>query len=330
MSSPRVLGRGLANLIPDFGKVDAGKAGGIKIQSAYKEIPIREIRGNPDQPRKYFSATQIQELANTILDLGIIEPIIVRATDGALPSALYEIISGERRYRAAKLAGYKRIPALIKQASTLQALELGIIENVQREDLNPIEEAAAYQRWIDLTGMKPSVLAAKIGKNRSTVTNLLRILKLTPEIRDWIASGKLTAGQARPLLSIANPNKQTEIGQKAVKGDWSARKVEAEVASLINRRQGKKKKASATDPNIRAKEEQLIRNLRTKIRIYPAKNGSGSIKLQYANLEEFERIFQHLSSNTNSTSNTNSINSINSIENGKSATQATKKRKASQ
>ncbi len=299
MNNSKSLGRGLANLIPDLREEGSDKK---ESHSPYKEILLKDIQADPNQPRKNFSLPEIQELSETILDLGIIEPIIVCPThkkqenlskkESIQKSPRYQIISGERRYRAAKIAGYKRIPAIIKKTNPMQALELGIIENIQREDLNPIEEATAYQQWIDQTGFKPSALAKKIGKNRSTVTNLLRILKLSTEIKEMIMREELTVGLARPLLSIANAKKQEELGQKAVKEGWNARKMEAEVAKILNRPE--KKKSTLVDANVREKEEQLFRVFGAKVKIHPTKNGNGTIKIQYANLEEFDRIFWQL------------------------------------
>ncbi len=286
MSKSKVLGRGLSNLIPDFKHESEGGA------SNFRDLRIIDIQRNPDQPRKFFSIAEIEELAETIVDVGVIEPIIVREIRKNEQTS-YQIISGERRYRAAKIAGYKKIPAIIKQVNEIRALELGIIENIQREDLNPIEEASAYQDWIKKTGYKPSVLAKKIGKNRSTVTNLLRILKLPQEILDLIAEKKLTAGQARPLLSIAHVETQKLLGRKAVQENWNARKVEAKVSAIVSAK-SKTKSAQKVDLDIRDMETQLIKILQTKVSIHSKKNGRGSIQIGYSSLEEFERLVKML------------------------------------
>ena len=282
------LGRGLSNLIPGV-QSDSG----VNIQSNpnYQEISINDLRPNPDQPRKKFLEKDIEELAQTLHSVGLIEPIVVRKIEDT-----YQIISGERRFRACKKAGFKKIPCVIKQVNDLQALEMGIIENIQREELSAIEEAKAYEVWMEKTGQKPSDLALKVGKDRSTITNLIRLLKLPTEILELVAANKLSAGQARPLIAIADKKKVQSIVNKIISEGWTARKVEDEVARLQEPSSSgsTKNSESKKDPNVAQIENKLRSRLTTRVSIQHKKNGSGKISIGYANLDELERIIEIL------------------------------------
>jgi ParB family chromosome partitioning protein len=289
------LGRGLSNLIPGAEKSESG---GIQISSnpEYQEISIQEIEPNPNQPRKRFQEAELQELAKTIESVGIIEPVVLRKV-----GEKYQLISGERRWRACKLAGYKKVPAVVKQVDDVQALEMGIIENIQREELNPVEEARAYEYWMSQTGLKPSDLADRVGKDRSTITNLIRLLKLPDAVLQKIEEKKLTAGAARPLLGIADKKMLTQLAEKVIHEGWTARQVEEEVARITepdlrggSDKSGKRSGAESQDANIRNLEDKLRTRLMTRVQIQHKKDGSGKLILGYANLDDLDRILELL------------------------------------
>lgn len=256
-------------------------------------MAIKEIVPNPDQPRKHFTDREIAELAASLHSVGLIEPVIVRKH-----GEQYQLISGERRWRASQKAGFKKIPAIIKKLNDIQALEMGIIENVQREDLSPIEEARAYQALIEKTGMKPSAVAERVGKDRTTVSNLLRLLKLPEPVLELLEKGDLSAGQARPLLAIGDRQTLMRTARSVITQGWSARKVEEEVAKLTEptgRSSAKSKSGSAkADANIRALEEKIRRKLMAKVRVDHSKQGAGKITVHYGNLEDLDRILDAL------------------------------------
>ena len=286
MAKKKTLGRGLSNLLPGTG---AGRSTADAQGSAnYRELKLSEIKPNPQQPRKYFDESEIEKLAQTLQTVGMIEPVVVRQKDET-----YELISGERRWRAAQVAGFKKIPAVLKQVNDVQALEMGIIENIQREELNPVEEARSYEVWMEQTKQKASDLAKKVGKDRSTITNLIRLLKLPIEVLDLVEKKMLSPGQARPLIGIGDRSTLHRLSQKIVREGWTARRVEEEIAKLQMKsaptaaRGGSKK-----DPNIKNLEDRLRRKLTAKVSIQHKKNGGGSITIHYANLDDMERVLE--------------------------------------
>ena len=283
------LGRGLSHLLPTAPSAQSA----TRSHPEYQEIPIGEIVPNPEQPRKQFNEREIEELAATLHSVGLIEPVIVRRLEDR-----YQLISGERRWRACRKAGFKRIPALVKKLNDVQALEMGIIENIQREDLSPIEEARAYEALIEKTGIKPSALAERVGKDRTTVTNLLRLLKLPEPVLDLLSRGELTAGQARPLLSLGDRQVLLRTARTIATQGWSARRVEDEVAKLTDSAGSKSgarsgKSASRVDANTRALEEKIRRKLMAKVKLDHSKKG-GKLTIHYGNLEDLERIMELL------------------------------------
>jgi len=278
------LGKGLANLLPDL--TDTVESS----QNEFQYIDVDKIEPNPEQPRKRFQQNVLQELSETIKNVGVIEPIIVRKENDK-----YILISGERRWRATKLAGFKKIPAIVKNVDEIKSAELSIIENIQREDLTPIEEARAYERLIKLTNINIKEVAERVGKDRSTISNLLRLLKLPEEIQQLVEEKKLTAGQARPLLSIADKKMMMHLANKIVLEGWNARKVEDEVAKITNPVSNKTKgEGNDKDPSILEIEKKIRAKFTTKVDIIHKSNGSGKIVLHYANLDEFDRIIELL------------------------------------
>ena len=285
MAKKSGLGRGLSNLIP-------GAASGAASTTAeghpdYQELAIDRITPNPEQPRKKFREAEIDELASTLLSVGLIEPIVVRRKDDG-----YQIISGERRWRAAQKAGFRKIPAVVKQVSESQGLEMAIIENVQREDLTVIEEARAYEALMRLSGEKAADVAKKVGKDRATITNLIRLLKLPDEVLALIEDRKLSGGAARPLLSLADRGAVIRMARKIVQEGWSARKVEDEVARLTESAGPTKSTSATKDASTRKLEERLRARFTAKTEIKHKKSGAGQVTVHYANLDDLERILE--------------------------------------
>ncbi len=220
------LGRGLGALL---GKQAADFAQ-AQNKEAVQEISIDNVQPNRYQPRRTFDPEAMNDLADSIKIYGVLQPIIVRKLEGEA----YELIAGERRLNASKVVGLEKIPAIVREYTDAQMSEISIIENVQRQDLSVVEEAQAYERLIKEFGYTQETLAAKIGRSRSHITNLLRLLRLTPKVRDWLAEGKLSMGQARPLLAIENEDLQINAAEMIMAEDLSVRKVEAFVKELRN------------------------------------------------------------------------------------------------
>jgi ParB family chromosome partitioning protein len=281
----RTLGRGLSNLLP--GADSAGGKPVVRDNPNYQEIPLNEIRANPKQPRKHFNEADIKELAKTLHTVGLIEPVVVRKVDEH-----YQLISGERRFRAAGIAGFKKIPAVIKQVNDVQALEMGIIENIQREELGPVEEARAYEYWMNETGRKASDLADKVGKDRTTITNLIRLLKLPTEVLDLVEQRMLTPGQARPLLGIGDRKLLGQLAIKIAREGWTARKVEDEISRLTDGPRAARATGKIRDPNIKHLEDRLRTKFTTRVQITHKKTGAGKISIAYASLEDLERLIE--------------------------------------
>lgn len=278
----KALGKGIGALIPvgDEGVGPAGTEAGTK---RVLDIPIELVSPNPDQPRKDFNEKQVRELSESIRENGIIQPIIVQRRDQE-----YEIIAGERRWRAAQMAGLETIPALLKEDVTeKKSLELALIENIQRENLNPVEEALAYQALIDKFGLIQEKIAEVVNKDRSSVANTIRLLKLPEEIQNDIRGGRLSMGHARAILSLDSAKNQVMLKNKIIKGGLSVRSAESMVNSIKNKK--KSKMAKTTDIYISQFEEKLKRCLGSKTRI--SKNGSkGKIEIQFSSEDELERI----------------------------------------
>lgn len=274
------LGRGLDALIPK-----EEKPGGFIVAS------INEIRPNSSQPRKDFDDEAICELANSIKEKGILQPLVVRNIERG-----YEIIAGERRWRAAQRAGVTKVPVIIKEASDREVMELALIENLQREDLNPIEEAVAYQQLIDEFEMTHEEISRQIGKERSTITNQLRLLKLPEEAKAALIAGDITAGHARAILSIESPEEARQALSAIKKQRLSVRNTEQLIKKISNR---KKKSASSANEDMYLKQviEELKKALSTQVRIVD-KQGKGKIEIDYYSNEELERLTEILKGNS--------------------------------
>lgn len=284
------LGRGLGALLDDNESKESLSGSGATIKGAIGEIDIDQIEVNPFQPRTDFNQDALQELADSIKIQGIIQPITVRA----LNDREFQLISGERRFQASKLAGLKKIPAYIRIADDQQMLEMALIENIQREDLNAIEIALSYQRLLAECELKQDQLGERVGKNRTTVNNYLRLLKLPPEIQVALRDGKISMGHARALVSIDNVEVQLDIYKKAVSQDLSVRKVEELVRGYGSKKEESTGSSKSTDPEILNIEKKLISHFGTRISIKANENNKGEIKIPFVSSEELNRILDIL------------------------------------
>ncbi|WP_461246917.1 ParB/RepB/Spo0J family partition protein [Treponema sp. R6D11] len=261
------------------------------------QLPINQLVPNPGQPRKNFDETELQELADSIKTYGIIQPIIAaNAGDGT-----YIIIAGERRTRAAKLAGLSAVPVIIRDYTDQKKLEISLIENIQRSDLNPIEEAAAFKNLMDFSNLSQDELAMRMGKNRSTVANALRLLKLPIEIQKSIEDGKVSSGHARALLSVTDVKLRDKLYKEILAGEVSVRETEKRATAINNEKSGKAKTAKEADsgkspkrpPEVNAMEEKFIGKLGTKVVIEGDLN-KGRIHIDYYSMEDLERLYEIL------------------------------------
>jgi ParB family chromosome partitioning protein len=252
------------------------------------DVQIDLIQPGHQQPRTTFDQAKLDELAQSIRASGIIQPLLLRRRGG-----MFELVAGERRWRAAQIAGLRSVPAIVRDIPDEKLLELALIENIQRADLNPVEEANAYKKLIESLGLTQDEVAQRVGRDRSFVTNYLRILKLPSEIRQLLEREKLSFGHARALLTIDNALLQRRLAQKIVKNNWSVREVERRVRNLIAPKEPRSlNKSVREDPNLRAAEARLRRHLGTQVRIIPNEPGeSGKIEIEYYSLADLDRIY---------------------------------------
>ena len=253
-----------------------------------REIQIDLIQPGRQQPRTTFNQAKLEELAQSIRTTGIIQPLLVRPSGG-----LFELVAGERRWRAAQLAGLARIPAIVRDIPDDNLLELALIENIQREELNPVEEANAYKRLIESLGLTQDEVARRVGRDRTFITNYLRVLKLPTDIQNLLEHDKLTFGHARALLSVPDPITQRRLAQKIVKHNWSVRETERRVRNLSREADRPTQKSTEhADPNIRAAEVKLRRALSTQVRIVQGKRSiPGRLEIEFYDLADLDRIF---------------------------------------
>jgi ParB family chromosome partitioning protein len=271
------LGKGLDALIP---------AGGQEII----EVELHRIQAGASQPRRNFREEPLKELAASIKEKGVLQPVLLkREGDGS-----FRLIAGERRYRASRLAGLKKIPAILKDAGPEDSLEIALIENIQREDLGPMETARAFQTLVKQFGLTQEQLADRVGKDRATVANYLRLLGLPNEVRKLVDEGALSMGHARAILGIQSRSRQLVAAKKVVKEGLSVREAEGLARRIAAEAEGKPAKRKARkSPEVRALEEKLIRHLGTKVQV-KARGKRGSIEIEYYSLEELERLLDVL------------------------------------
>lgn len=253
------------------------------------QIPVGNIRPNPHQPRKEFNEESLEQLAQSIKKHGLIQPITVRY----IGEKRFELISGERRLRAAKLAGHEEIPSYIREVNDEDVISYALIENIQREDLNPIEIAMGYKRLIKECDYTQAEVAEKVGKNRTTITNMLRLLNLPPFIQAALRDGKLSMGHARALINVEDPEIQEKIFEKAVENDYSVRQIE-EAVRKIGKKEAKSKNKNEKPENQAFYNEisnRLRRKFSTKVNVKPKKNG-GEIRIEYYTDEDLDRLLE--------------------------------------
>lgn len=286
MQTRKALGKGLASLIPSEAKVELRDSGGMP----FEMISVDSIVPNRMQPRSNFSEESLKELSESIRTNGVIQPILVTPPVGGR----YELIAGERRLRAARLAGLEKIPVVIKEADTETMLELSIVENIQREDLNPIEEAKAYKELIESFDYTQEEVADKVSKSRPHVANTLRLLFLPKVIQEDVAVGRMSPGHARALLAIADLQEQLRIREKILNSRFTVRDVERLIQDVLKRRpmRGKAKRMVDLSPQMRTVQDELTKELGTKVAIIPNRNNkSGQIVIDYYSTEDLNRIY---------------------------------------
>lgn len=286
----KALGKGLHALLPARNAAPAAPA--TEPQGSVQNLPIEHLAPNPDQPRRDFDPVALTELTRSIERDGIIQPIIVRKA----AANTYQIIAGERRWRAAKAAGLKEVPVIVRTADDQQVLELALVENIQREDLNPIELAIAFHRMASELGMSHDQIGNKTGKERTTITNAVRLLQLPQEIQDMIASRRLSAGHARALLKFDEEQIQREIASRCVVEGWSVRQIEEFTrAKPASQRKAKTKPTDASlDPNVKFAVQELERVLGTRVRIVERTGGAGRIEIDYYNPDDLSRVYERI------------------------------------
>lgn len=275
------LGKGLGALLGDYLEPDLQPGEVQKIRTG-------SILPNPMQPRRNFVQAELEELASSIEENGLLQPIVVRA---AAAADNYELIAGERRLRAVGILGWDEVPSIVREASDKTLLVLALVENLQREALNPLEEAQGYASLGEQFDMKQADIAAAVGKNRSTVANLLRLLKLPVSVRRLVEDGSLSAGHARALLAVDDALRAAELGQQAAKEGWSVREVERRVTG-ISKKKRKRKRGATSDPMVKAFEGQLRDHFSTRVTIREQAGRKGTIEIQYHGPEDFERIYE--------------------------------------
>ena len=282
----KALGKGINALIPDFeiGVPEPGVSGKQGVIQT-RELLIDEISPNRFQPRKYFDDDKLEELVTSISENGILQPVVVQKSETG-----YELVAGERRWRASKKAGLKKIPAMIREVSDTKALELAIIENIHRQDLNPIEEAEAYKRLAEEFSLTQEMIAKKVGKSRAAIANILRLLNLSRNIQENLISGKLSMGHARALLGLDNTGQMQAMCQEILKQGLTVRQTESKV-NRLKKPEILKLASSMKKKNIfiRDLEKELERKLGTKVEVSPKKNG-GKLVVSYYSDDDLERI----------------------------------------
>lgn len=277
------LGRGLEALIPTD-QVEGDP-------TRYLEIPVDDIRPNPDQPRSRFDDESLQELADSITEVGVLQPVVVtREQDGS-----HHLIAGERRWRAARRAGLTTIPAVVRGTSGANTLVEALIENLQREDLTPLEEAHAYRQLLEDTGINQDELAKRVGKSRPAVSNTLRLLQLPGQVQALIDSGRLSAGHARPLIGLEDEKYAVHLAEKAVAEGWSVRQVEEAARARKEMETPERAKITYMRPvEIIELEKRLSDRLGSRVKI-SYRNQKGKVEIRFASLEDLERIYRTLS-----------------------------------
>lgn len=285
MSKRRGLGKGLEALIPS---IESSIIGQKENQEEYKEISVEDIKPAPNQARQLFDQEKLAELAASIKEHGVIQPVVVRPLKGDG----YELIAGERRWRACQILGYKVIPAVIKKYKDLEAIAVSLIENVQRENLNPLEEASAYQQLIKKYGLTQEEVSGRVGKSRPFVANMVRLLDLPSEIKEMLADGQLNTGHARALLAIREPGKQLAVARKISKQQLSVRQAE-KMTKNINETGKKDLNNRVVIKDFVQEIEAVLKNyFETTVKLKETDGGGGKLEINYRSKNELKRIIE--------------------------------------
>jgi ParB family chromosome partitioning protein len=278
----KALGRGLGALLPTRLPTTATPI----TDSDAQAIPIDTIDANPLQPRRTFQAERLEELAQSIRANGIIQPLVVRRAGDR-----FQLVAGERRWRAAKLAGVEEVPVVVRDIPDDRLLEITLIENIQREDLNPIETAVAFDRMLRELVLTPEQVGQRTGKDRTTIVNLIRLLQLPEDLQQMVAERRLSAGHARCLLSLPGAQLQREVAEKSVAQGWSVRQVERLTQRMLEGRKPKHVDEVDTDPNVKAAIQEMERVLGTRVRIVEKAKQKGRIEIEFYSSEDLDRIY---------------------------------------
>ena len=277
----KALGRGLGSLLPARPSAPVNRP--LEEPLA---VPVEAVDPNPLQPRRVFHAERLEELAQSIRVNGIIQPLVVRKSAGR-----YQLVAGERRWRAAKLAGISQIPVVVRDIPDEHLLEITLVENIQREDLNPIEAAIAFDRMMKELDLGAEQVGQRTGKDRTTIVNSVRLLQLPQDLQQLVAERRLSAGHARCLLSLPTLDLQREVAERAVAQGWSVRQVERTTQRMLEGRKAKHVDEVEADPNVKAAIEELERVLGTKVRIMEKANQRGRIEIEYYSADDLDRIY---------------------------------------
>jgi ParB family transcriptional regulator, chromosome partitioning protein len=309
MNKSRALGKGLSSLLPRSQGASVGAPIGARPEvfvppSPVAPLPVTElaidaIQTNPNQPRKDFRQGQLLELAVSITRDGIIQPLVVRNIAKKSETPKYELVAGERRLRAAKLAGLEKVPAVVQEISDERLLEVALVENIQREDLNPMELAIAFERMATELSLNHEEIGARTGKDRATITNSIRLLQLPKEVQEMVAKRELSPGHARAVLKLHNEADQKELAKRIIAEGWTVRKAESYTPPAPA---GKAAKAAAApeaiDPNVKAAVQEMERALGTRVRIQEKSPGKGRIEIEYYSSDDLDRIYNLISTQT--------------------------------
>src|SRR5215213_10410971 len=277
----KALGRGLGALLSSDRTIDLGPEP--------SEVDLDSIVPGPMQPRTHFDDASLESLADSIRTHGIVQPLLVRRRESG-----YELIAGERRWRAAKLAGLSRVPVVVKEVPDEGLLEIALIENIQRENLNPIEEAQAYKKLIETVGLTQEALALRVGRDRSYITNYLRLLRLPDDLQQLVKEGRLSTGHARTLLAVNHMDLQRRLARQIIDGGLSVRATEQLVQKASEEKPARRSAPQAVDPNIKAAETKLRRALGTQVKILQAADGRGRVEIGFFNTQDLDRIYNLL------------------------------------
>jgi ParB family transcriptional regulator, chromosome partitioning protein len=288
MNKKERLGKGLGALLGEYLGEGAGS-------EEMRSVPVGSIRPNPFQPRREFDEAELSDLAESIRQNGLLQPIVVRPAGNRAGSERWELVAGERRWRAVTRLGWKEVSAVVRSVDDRTLLVLALVENIQRSELNALEEAEGYQQLIAEFGLTQHEVAASVGRDRSTVANTLRLLQLPVSIRRLLAEGSLSAGHARALLGVPDPIRMADLARRAAEEEWSVREVEEQVRKAGVGRGRKSRRPAKGDAAAKALEDELGRALGTQVRIQRGRGGvKGRIEVSFYDAEDFERLFELL------------------------------------